>query len=549
MITIESKTNKEAIDSIYKNSADGDWVIDLKPGYTTQYGTTYIKNKYKKDCLEELKDIVKDSDLKQKQENFDLFKEAYELHDTLNSKLFDLETSKLKPEVLEKLLQISEEFLKSIDPLTLSIADIRLVGSNASFNYNEQSDIDLHIIVNFDLNYIDDEILQSIYNDKKNKFNEKFDFKIYDIPVEVYIEDIKSMNATNGIYSILRNDWIRKPQPIEYELPDYSEELSWWKTEVNQVLLSGDSKLIEETINEIYMMRKDGLANEGEASIGNLVFKELRNLGLLDGLRNKYCELISNELSLKESLITESYRDENDYQETLKELSKITKQINELSDKLSSLENEYPSDEEMRIACDYSKEEWSQCSKYEKQANYELFGKKSNDEEQKQKERYELSNEITELKNKETELHNKLKELNDNEFQKQGGNTYKNNMPKEYTNSSNKYFNLYTNEYHQDYLDLDYAKEHGYNGCFIASMSPDEYMDRCSKQIFSSPIEDVHDGMENKDNVHKYAELMKNGTKFDMPYLDILNHSQEGRHRAMAAKELGIKEIPVLYLY
>ena len=100
--------------------------------------------------------------------------EAYELHDTLNPKLFNLEVSKLKPEVLEKLLQISEEFLKSIDPLTLSIADIRLVGSNASFNYNEQSDIDLHIIVNFDLNYIDDEILQSIYNDKKNKFNEKY---------------------------------------------------------------------------------------------------------------------------------------------------------------------------------------------------------------------------------------------------------------------------------------------------------------------------------------------------------------------------------------
>lgn len=487
--------------------------------------------------------------IEQKQENFNLFKEAYELHDTLNPKLFDLETSKLKSEVLEKLLQISEEFLKSIDPLTLSIADIRLVGSNASFNYNEQSDIDLHIIVNFDLNYIDDEILQSIYNDKKNKFNEKFDFKIYDIPVEVYIEDIKSMNATNGIYSILKNEWVREPVPVQYEIPDYSEELSFWKTKINEVLLSEDSKLIEDTINEVYMMRKDGLAKDGEIAIGNLVFKELRNLGLLDGLRNKYCELISNELSLKENLITESYRDEDDYQETSKQLSEITKQIDELSDKLSSLEDEYPSDEEMRIACGYSKEEWSECSKYEKQANYELFGKKSNDEEQKQKERYELSNEITELKNKETELYNKLKELKDNEFQKQGGNTYENNMPKEYKNSSNECFNLDTNEYHQDYLDLDYAKQHGYNGCFIASMSPDEYMDRCSKQIFSSPIEDTHDGMENKDNVHKYAELMKNGTKFDMPYLDTLNHGQEGRHRAMAAKELGIKEIPVLYLY
>lgn len=542
MITIESKSNKEAIDSIYKNSADGDWVIDLKPGYTTQYGTTYIKNKYKKDCLEELKDVVKDSDLKQKQENFDLFKEAYELHDTLNSKLFDLETSKLKPEVLEKLLQISEEFLKSIDPLTLSIADIRLVGSNVSFNYNDQSDIDLHIIVNFDLNYIDDEILQSIYNDKKNKFNEKYDFKLYDIPVEVYIEDIKSMNATNGIYSILRNDWIRKPQPIEYELPDYSEELSWWKTEVNQVLLSGDSKLIEETINEIYMMRKDGLANEGEASIGNLVFKELRNLGLIDGLKNKYCELKSEELSLKESLILENYKDDKNYKNLVVELAELRKRETELKDILYN--REYPSDEEMRIACDFTEEEWSEFSKIEKQATYDLFNSISDEDFNDNK------LELDTIENKIKNIEKKLKTLKNIEYEKQGGNIYDGKLPNEYTKSSNEYFKLDTNEYHQDYLEnLDYAKSKGYTNVFIAKMSPDEYMDRCSKEIFHSPIEDTHDGMENKNNVKEYAKLMKDGTKFDMPYLDILHHQQEGRHRALAAKELGAKEIPVLYLY
>lgn len=80
-------------------------------------------------------------------------------------------------------------------------------------------------------------------------------------------------------------------------------------------------------------------------------------------------------------------------------------------------------------------------------------------------------------------------------------------------------------------------------------MTPDEYMDRCAKEIFKTPIEDSYDGMEEKEAVHKYAEMMKNGTKFDMPYMDVKNLQQEGRHRALAAKELGIDKIPVLYLY
>lgn len=228
-----------------------------------------------------------------------IISEAYELHDTLNPKLFDLETNKLKQEVLLKLNEIYEEFLKQIDPLTLSVADVQFVGSNAGYNYNNKSDIDLHIVVNFDLNYINDEILQSIYNDKKNDFNKKYDLELYNIPVEVYIEDIKSMNASNGVYSVLRNEWIREPEPVKYEVPDYSKEADEAKKKVNEILKSGDPQLIEDTINGIYMSRKLGLSTDGEMSINNLVFKELRNLGLLDGLRNKYYELKSNELSLE----------------------------------------------------------------------------------------------------------------------------------------------------------------------------------------------------------------------------------------------------------
>lgn len=228
-----------------------------------------------------------------------IIKEAYEQHDTLNPKLFDLKTNKLKPEVLVKLQGIFEEFLDFIDPLTVSVADVQLVGSNVCYNYNDKSDLDLHVIVNFDLNYIDDTILQSIYNDKKNSFNNKYDLSIDGIPVEVYIEDIKAGNATNGIYSVLKNEWVKEPEKVKYDIPDYSKELKDARREINKVMQSDDVNQIEDTINAIYMQRKLGLATEGETSISNLIFKELRNDGSLEGLRNKYYELKSKELSIE----------------------------------------------------------------------------------------------------------------------------------------------------------------------------------------------------------------------------------------------------------
>lgn len=473
-----------------------------------------------------------------------IIKEAYEVHDTLNSKLFDLDTNKLKLEVLQKLNEIYEEFLKQIDPLTLSVADVQFVGSNAGYNYNDNSDIDLHVIVNFDLNYLDNELLQSIYNDKKNDFNKKYDLELYNIPVEVYIEDIKSMNASSGVYSILKNEWVKEPEPIEYDVPDYSKEADEAKKKVNEVLKSGDPQLIEDTINGIYMSRKVGLSTEGEMSIGNLVFKELRNLGLLDGLRNKYYELRSNELSLeslKRESLTEGYKDTDEYKKLNNQLRELRIKIKELKTNEPDSKKK-PTDEEMRLATNFSEEEWKELSYSEKEFMYDIYVPDNNVN--------EYYNELIKLEKEESNILDEIQKLRDKEFSNQGGNTYKGNLPKEATKSSYEGFLLDTNEYHQDYLEnLEYAKSKGYNGAYIAEMSPDEYMDRCSKEVFKNPIEDTYDGMDRKEDTNEYAEMMKSGTKFDMPYIDTKSKNQEGRHRALAAKQIGIKTIPVLYLY
>lgn len=222
--------------------------------------------------------------------------EAIEVHDILNPILWNPDNT-LKTEVRDILLETYKEFVRFVD-LPLNIVDVEIVGSNASYNYNEQSDIDLHIIVNNELTYMDDEILQQLYNGRKGSFNRDYELSIEGLPVELYIEDIKAGNATNGRYSILKNEWVMFPKPLTYTIPDISEDLNLWIQKCSEALNGTDPQLILDTINEIYMMRKLGLAEDGEASVGNLVFKELRNMDMLTDLKDRYYELKSNELSI-----------------------------------------------------------------------------------------------------------------------------------------------------------------------------------------------------------------------------------------------------------
>lgn len=59
---------------------------------------------------------------------------------------------------------------------------------------------------------------------------------------------------------------------------------------------------IDDLIEDIYNLRKEGMEEEGEYSIKNLIFKEFRNLGYLDNLKELKKKEISKELTL-ESII------------------------------------------------------------------------------------------------------------------------------------------------------------------------------------------------------------------------------------------------------
>ena len=156
---------------------------------------------------------------------------------------------------------------------------------------------------------------------------------------------------------------------------------------------------------------------------------------------------------------------------------------------------------------------------------------------------------------KEEELQENLKQ---NEFKKQFNN--RDISLGEITNKEG--FNTFRDETgwekYDNYLrDKEQAKKDGYNFVEVVEMSPDEYLTACSRFAWMTPIED---GLRaDYKNVNGYAERFNNELndvdntdKAYMPFLRIDGANtpggQEGRHRALALKKLGIDKMPVLLM-
>ena len=228
--------------------------------------------------------------------------EDFQLHETLNPKLW--KDNKLIPEVRKKLLEISENFEQYVE-IPMHIVDVVLVGSNASYNYTQYSDIDVHLIVNTDLTEdVPEDIQTLVFNLKKTSFNKEFDIKIKGIPVELYVEDLHSSVQSNGIYSIRRNKWVKEPQPITIEKRDLTKELDAWTERIQEAITSKEYEQITDVLDALYLMRKNSISIEGEYGRGNEIFKTLRDKGILSKLKDSLNRCISSNLSLESYIYT-----------------------------------------------------------------------------------------------------------------------------------------------------------------------------------------------------------------------------------------------------
>jgi hypothetical protein len=213
----------------------------------------------------------------------------------LNPKIW--QDDRLNPEVIGKLKDIARAFEEFVG-IELDVIDYTVTGSNANYTWTEYSDLDLHLIIPG----TPTEEQRELFNAKKSLWGEQHNITIKGLPVETYIQGEDEPHHSTGVYSIVKNKWLVEPKKVKPKIDDAAVEAKKDSImrDIESAMLSKDLAKLRLVKEKITKMRKAGLERAGEWSVENLVFKILRNLGLIDQITEKIRELEDQELSLEQ---------------------------------------------------------------------------------------------------------------------------------------------------------------------------------------------------------------------------------------------------------
>ena len=222
-------------------------------------------------------------------------------HDELSMKLW--EEDKLKPDVREQLLEISDAFIEYLG-ISIDVIDVTFTGSYANFNYTPYSDIDLHIIVDPKSINKDVDLVEEFLKAKRQFWNDRHDIRVLNIEVELYAQDVNEEHASSGVYSVKSNEWINKPDKFrgDFDKRNISRKVKYFKKqismEIEEAKMNKNTAGLERIIKKIRDMRSAGLEKSGEMADENIIYKILRSEGNIQKLYDMKDNIFDVGLSL-----------------------------------------------------------------------------------------------------------------------------------------------------------------------------------------------------------------------------------------------------------
>lgn len=230
---------------------------------------------------------------------------SIKMNDTLSPLIWDSQ-GVLKPDVRKVLLKNAERFIEFSGIEKLKFADIIFTGSMANYNYSDNSDLDVHIVFDFSQLSDNKEFITDYFKLKKDLWAHNLPIQIKGHDVELYFQDSIDKHQSSGVYSLVKNIWIRKPmkQIVNIDTVNIKSKASGLINDIENLRSENDSDFIRKygiLKNKIKKYRQSGLDQNGEFSTENLVFKILRNLGYLGKMVKMKNDFLTKELSLTES--------------------------------------------------------------------------------------------------------------------------------------------------------------------------------------------------------------------------------------------------------
>lgn len=213
----------------------------------------------------------------------------------LNPKIWNGDV--IKSEVADKLMDIAQAFEQFVG-IELNVVDYTVTGSNANYTWTEYSDLDLHLVIPG--TPTDEQ--RELFNAKKALWGEQHNITIKGLPVECYVQGEDEPHHSTGVYSLSKSKFLVEPKKVKPKVDDaaVTAKRDSIVHDVRTALIGNDVDELRKVKEKITKMRKAGLERAGEWSTENLVFKVLRNLGLIDKITNKIRELEDQELSLEQ---------------------------------------------------------------------------------------------------------------------------------------------------------------------------------------------------------------------------------------------------------
>ena len=226
-------------------------------------------------------------------------------NDSLSDKFWSGDV--LKAKFRGKLIEIAETFYDDLDLPKQALKDITFTGSLANYNYTDFSDIDLHLIVDFEKIDSDNRMLVgSFFKAVSSNWNRTHTISMKNHEVEIYVQEAAEAHFSTGVYSLLSNAWITKPKRkgTEVDTKLVNKKVNSFMEMIEDAQDLYTDKFYEQAndssrklMKKIKKFRAAGLSERGELSVENVVFKYLRNNNyiklLIDVRNNSYDKLMS----------------------------------------------------------------------------------------------------------------------------------------------------------------------------------------------------------------------------------------------------------------